>query len=264
VWSANVKQTPVLPPARDAQSEIRVDKKTFSSLEVVLSPGATSTKQELTLFLEVGRNDEDDPIIRPKVSPEDNLPRLLTAYMPIIVSVPLKEIRSIENPTNPSEYWPYMTNGKIAEITATLLCYLPDLIPKVNSLLTPLFPSSSLVPKPTVQAGFVDLYVVEHTHSIEFCKKGSGFQAAVVMLTMICFVQLHEPGVPLLLLLDEPTAYLHESVALDVVTLLRSLDGVQVVIASHSMKWLETADVREIIPLSAAIDQEPYNKRNSS
>ena len=58
---------------------------------------------------------------------------------------------------------------------------------------------------------------------------------------------MNEPSLPLLLLLDEPTAFLHEPEAILFVQVLQSLESVQLVISSHSVNVLMHTELSKVV-----------------
>ena len=77
--------------------------------------------------------------------------------------------------------------------------------------------------------------------------EGSGFKSVLAIITAIVWVQSMKADVPLLLLLDEPTAFLHDKTEQVFMNYLKDLPNVQTIVATHSASLIMQTDASHII-----------------
>ncbi len=177
------------------------------------------------------------------------LPPIVTVYIPIPTPNSISRRRTLPKVPTTNEMFGYLKVGRIFEIVTYVVADLATQFPaqflRFQQAVTTLFPETTINAPQHYEP--IEWLIRENGSVMQFFSKGSGFQTGVTILACVYWVQAVEPGLPFLLALDEPTAFMHEKVALNLIRQLQALPSVQVILSSHSLSLLSALPRTNIV-----------------
>jgi hypothetical protein len=171
--------------------------------------------------------------------------------------IPIPEPSSIEMVVHPTDkIWRALRDGKAFSVMYSMIGELKGSrqFEELQNELAKIFPDSHKLDYTEFETG-IELLVVQKDIEVSFAAKGSGFKSVVAILTAIFWIRFKESDIPLLLLLDEPTAFLHDRAAVLFMKVLRDLPNVQLVVSAHSISLLLDADLTNVISFEGSQPQ---------